>query len=122
MVQEFYINANSTLPHLRMELIRDGRHDFHKIYEALQDADVTFTMRDSETDILKISNAPADVLLDEDSGCEERYILQYKWQERDTKKKGIFEGCFTIKFRGDVAIEKETLIVPIQEKLLIYVV
>lgn len=29
MAQEFYINKNSVLPRLRMELINDGRHNFN---------------------------------------------------------------------------------------------
>ena len=30
---EFFINQNSTLPPLKMELINDGRNDFHKFFE-----------------------------------------------------------------------------------------
>ena len=37
-MQYFYITQNSTLPTLRMELIEDGRHDYNKVFEALQAA------------------------------------------------------------------------------------
>ena len=68
MVQEFYINSHATLPVLRMELINDGRNDYNKIYDAIQDADITFSMKDTETGILKVCNAEATVKLAETRG------------------------------------------------------
>jgi hypothetical protein len=41
---EFFINKNSTLPKLKMELINDGRNDFRNFYEKIQNATITFTM------------------------------------------------------------------------------
>jgi len=58
-MQEFYINRNSTLPVLRMELINDGRYDFHKamLYNnAIQDSVIKFNMWNERTGILHISN------------------------------------------------------------------
>ena len=126
MIQEFYINTSATLPVLRMELINDGRYDFDKFYDAIQDADITFSMKDTETGILKISKAPTRLLLAETGGCEEKYVIEYDWTERDTKKPGIYKGWFDIKFRGDiseygVSFPEGKLIVPIQEDLMIYV-
>lgn len=128
MAQEFYIKAKSINPVLRMELIKDGRYDFKKsmIDNAIQDSIVKFYMKDVETGILKVANADADIVVAEDGGCDEKYILQYKWKERDTKKEGIYEGWFEVKFNGNLTedgIEYPTgnLILPIQEKLIIYV-
>ena len=127
MVQEFYINHGSMLPYLRMELILDGRHDFDKVYEAIQDADVYFSMKSTETGILKVSKAPADVVLIKDEGCVERYAIQYKWKERDTKIPGIYQGWFDIRFRGKITSDgvdypsEGNLIMPIAEDLIIYV-
>ena len=126
MVQEFYINSGAVLPVLRMELINDGRCDYNKIYDAIQDADITFSMKDSETGILKISKAEAEAVLAETNGCEEKYVIQYKWTERDTRKPGIYTGWFDIKFKGDlreagVTFPEGKLIVPIQEELMIYI-
>lgn len=128
MVQEFYIKANSNLPYLRMELIRDGRHDFNKIYDALQDSDITFSMWDTETGILKVSNAKAELVLEDSNSCVDRYIIQYKWDKKDTRKPGIFEGAFNIHFNGNLSSEgisypdEGDLKVPIAAKLLIYIV
>lgn len=128
MAQEFFIRKGSVNPVLRMELIKDGRYDFKKamIDNAIQDSVVKFYMKDAETDLLKVAKADADVVLAQEEGCEEKYILQYKWKERDTKKEGIYEGWFEIDFNGNLKEEgvdypSGKMIVPIQEKLQIVI-
>lgn len=128
-MQEFYIRKGSVNPVLRMEVINDGRYDFKKalIEDALQDCNVTFSMKDSETGILKVSKQPAAIVDAKMEGCEEKFILEYQWTERDTKKEGIYEAWFNIDFLGDLVSGDGTvfpagsMIVPIQEDLLIYV-
>ena len=53
-MQEFFIRTGSNYPSLRMELIEDGRYDFHKakLNNALQDSDVVLSMKDIETGII----------------------------------------------------------------------
>lgn len=127
-MQEFFIMKGSLNPVLEMELINDGRYDFQKslINDALQDSIVTFNMKDEETGILKISKAKANIVLAEDESCQERYILQYKWTERDVKQSGTYYGWFEIKFNGNlisygVEYPKGNLIVPIEEDLRIII-
>lgn len=127
-MQEFYIRKGSLNPVLRMELFQDGRYDFKRslIDNALQDAVVTFTMVDSETGLLKIAEAPAEIVIAKPEGCEEKFLLQYKWKERDVRKEGIFNGWFEIKFNGNltengVEYPKGNLKVPIQDDLVIYI-
>ena len=128
MNMDFHIRAGSINPVLRIELIKDGRYDFKKslINNALQDCSVKFSMKDVETGILKVSKADANIMLAEEGGCEENYVIEYKWDERDTKKPGIYKGWFEIDFNGniyeagvDYPVGKMT--VPIQEDLIIYV-
>lgn len=128
MAQEFFIRKGSVNPVLRMELIKDGRYDFKKsmIDNAIQDSVVKFYMKDVETDLLKVAKADADIVLAQEEGCEEKYILQYKWKERDTKKEGIYEGWFEINFNGNLKEEgvdypSGKMIVPTQEKLQIII-
>lgn len=128
MAQEFFIRKGSVNPVLRMELIKDGRYDFKKsmIDNALQDSVVKFYMKDVETGLLKVAKADADIVLAQEEGCEEKYILQYKWKERDTKKEGTYEGWFEINFNGNLKEEgvdypSGKMIVPIQEKLQIVI-
>ena len=123
MAQYFSINRGSELPKLRVELIQDGKTDFRKFYLAIQAADsVSFTMTNLETGIKKIAKAPAEVVYDENSGCEERYLLQYTWKKRDTNESGTFIGHFHINFNDQVVADgmvfpKGELIVPIEEPL-----
>ena len=128
MAQEFFIRKGSVNPVLRMELIKDGRYDFKKamIDNAIQDSVVKFYMKDVETGLLKVAKADADIVLAQEEGCEEKYILQYKWKERDTKKEGTYEGWFEINFNGKLKEEgadypSGKMIVTIQEKLQIVI-
>lgn len=128
-MQEFYINKNSLNPVLRLELISDGKFDFKKsdlFNKSIQNATVTFSMRNIENNILKISKASADIVLSNMSSCEPKYLLQYKWKERDVKEKGTYKGWFEIKFNGDLYEENKehpsgNLIVPIKEELMVII-
>lgn len=124
MVQQFYIKKESILPILRMELIFDGRHTFRKFHECIQDADITFTMTNLDTGVVKIANAPCYIKMMENDGCVEEYVICYNWKKRDTKEKGTYEGEFTINFNGNITSEKTSypigeLVMPIREKLYI---
>lgn len=126
---EFAIRAGANFPVLRMELIEDGRYDYHKakINNALQDSNVVFSMKDIETGILKVSKAKALIKNADTEGCEDKYVVEYDWQSRDTAKPGIYEGWFDIDFNGDVVedgVDYPTagrLRIPVAESLLIYV-
>jgi hypothetical protein len=127
-MQEFYIHRGTTNPVLEMELIKDGRYDFQKTLfnDAIQDSVVTFSMVDEETGLLKISKAKANIVLEDDDSCEEKYILQYGWNKRDTSKPGFYKGWFDINFNGDLTSDGVTyptgnLRVPIEEDLRIII-
>lgn len=127
-MQEFFILRGSTNPTLEMELIEDGRYSFQNniINNALQDSIVSFTMVDNETNIPKISKGKANIALVHTDSCEEKYILQYQWKERDVNKSGVFKAFFEIKFNGNIKSEgvdfpKGILKVPIEEDLMIVI-
>lgn len=108
-MQIFYLNKNAVLPTLRIELVLDGRYEFFKVRtfnNAIQNADVTFTMVD-ESGILKISNAPCNLILTETDSCEPRYVIEYRWKKRDTKVSGQFKGQFKITFHGGLKVADE---------------
>lgn len=124
-MQEFYINKDSLLPTLRIELIEDGRHDYNKMYEMLQNSSITFTMVNRDTGVTKIAKAPAYIKAREDGGCVEQYVICYDWKKRDINEEGNYIGKFNIEF-GDIKNDEYTypngnLIVPIREDLLIVV-
>lgn len=123
-MQEFYIKQNSTLPTLRVELIEDGRRDFWKFHDAIQNATITFTMTDVNTGNIKILNEECYIKLKDDERCTEEYVICYDWKPRDTKTKGVFEGEFSIEFGNDLTSDvttypSGTLNMPIREKIMI---
>ena len=110
-----------------MEVINDGRHNFNKIYVALQAADVTFNMIDNNNGIKKIVNKKCNIVPIEGNGCIEKVKVQYQWCKNDTREKGQFKGYFKVSFKDDIVMEdmmfpKGDLIVPIAEELIINVV
>ena len=126
-MQQFNIVQNATLPYLELEVINDGRHNFNKIYVALQAADVTFNMTDNNNGIKKIVNKKCNIVPIEDNGCIEKVKVQYQWRKNDTKEKGQFKGYFKVSFKDDIVMEdmmfpKGDLIVPIAEELIINVI
>lgn len=127
MAHYFTINKDAELPKLRVAVIQDGRNDFWKYYLALQNTNsVTFTMTNLSTGIKKIAKATAEIVYDEQSGCEEKYFLQYTWKKRDTNESGTYVGHFHINFSGNIVADGITfpsgeLIVPIAEDLIINV-
>lgn len=124
-MQYFYIRKNSTLPTLRMELIEDGRHDFRKFYESVQNCTITFTMVNVDTKITKIAKAPCYIKLKEDDGCVDKYVICYDWKPRDTKEAGTFKGTFELTFGEIKSDETEyptgNLNIPIRENLTIVI-
>ena len=116
---EFFINKNSTLPHLKMELINDGRNDFRKFFEKIQNATIKFNMYDVNTNLKRIAKSTAEIQLKcetcEIGGDEPEYYIVYKWTARDTKKPGKYNGEFVITFLDGTG----TLIAPIRSELYI---
>lgn len=127
MTQEFYINQNSELPTLRMEIIYDGRSDYDKFFEAVQNADISFTMTNVDNGMVRVGNQPAYIKLKDDGGCRDKYVVCYDWKKRDTREIGRFRGQFTITFGDDLKSDADTypsgdLIMPIREELMINVI
>ena len=128
-MQEFFINKDSLNPVLRMELICDGRYDYKKSYiynNVIQNAVVTFSMKNVENGVLKVSKAKAEIVTATDTGCETKNILQYAWKKRDVNERGTYQGWFEIQFLGDISEDgveypSGNLIVPIEDDLMVYV-
>ena len=118
---EFFINNNSTLPKLKMELVNDGRNDFRKFYEKIQYATITFTMYDVETKIKKISCSQSEIEMSVANDCENTetptYYITFQFSESQTSKSGRYNGYFTINFLDGTG----TLIAPIRDELYINV-
>ena len=116
---DFFINKGATLPILKLELVKDGRNDYKKFHEMIQNSDIYFTMSEVETGIKKIGKKPALCLVKEtDQDCVgEEYYLAYQFSEKETKKAGTYRGQFIIEFLDGSG----KLIVPIREELFVHV-
>lgn len=124
MAQYFFLKQNSTLPTLRMELIEDGRHDYNKLWECIQAADITFTMVNADTNVTKVAKAKAYIKLRENDDCTEQYVICYDWKAHDTKEAGTYIGTFEITFNENIKNDSYTypngiLRMPIREQLYI---
>lgn len=115
---EFFINKGASLPVLKLELIQDGRNDFHRFFELIQNADIFFTMTDVTTGVVRIGRRPATTIVVTPENCiGEEYYLGFYFTTRDTSIAGRYVGKFEIQFLDGTG----TLIVPIREELFINV-
>lgn len=125
-MKQFNINKDATLPYLELEPVVNGRYTFRKLYYAIQNADVRFSMRNIDTGIWKVANEMAYVVECNDKGCDDRFKIQYRWRKRDTRDAGRYVAQFKITFSDDITIEdtvfpKGELIVPIAEDIIVNV-
>lgn len=116
MGQNFFIKKNSELPLLQMKVVNDGRSDYKKIFDNLENAAITFSMMDISNGSYKIFNKPALIIPVTCEGCPNtEYYIGYKFNKKETNKFGIYKGEFKIDFFDD----ETSLIVPIYEDLFI---
>ena len=112
---EFSINKGATLNVLKMELIQDGRNDFQKFHDKVQNANIYFSMTDVITGVIRIAKKETGIVqVEPASDCVgDEFYLTYQFTERDTSVPGRYVGQFEIEFLDDSG----TLIVPIRETL-----
>lgn len=115
---EFYINKGATLNKLKLELIQDGRNDFNKFHESIQNANIYFTMTDIITGVKKIAKKKAGIELVIPTNCVgEEYYIVYNFTAKETAVAGRYIGQFEIEFLDGSG----TLIMPVREELFINV-
>jgi len=112
---DFFIRRNSTLPLLKLQVIKDGRSDYNKFMDLIEVSSLFFSMIDIETGIPKITSRPAGFVEKTfiDPNAEPEYYIYYQFTNRDTSKVGRFEGQFMLRSSDG------NLILPIREKLYI---
>jgi hypothetical protein len=119
MAQHFFIKKNSTLPIIKMKVVNDGRFDYKKVFDRLENSAITFSMVD-EKGIPRVFNQQGLIIPVEKENCpeDEEFYVGYQFKLKDTKKVGCYKAEFKIDFLDDGA----TLIVPIREDLFVNVV
>jgi hypothetical protein len=96
-----------------LELIQDGRNDFRKFHEQIQNANITFTMTNVITGVIKIGKSPAKIqqVLPKSDCINDEFYLTYQFSETQTQ----FQLDIVLKLRFLMV----KLIVPIRENLFI---
>ena len=114
---EFFIRKDSIEPILKMQLVQDGRNDFRDFHKKLANSSIYFSMKDTVTGIPKVVNQSAGIVSKNPTSLNSdvEYYIYYKWQKRDVRKTGRFEGQFIVYFHDD----NTELIAPIREDLFI---
>jgi len=114
---EFYIGRNTTLPLLKLQIVKDGRVDYEKFNELIEGSTIYFSMIDSDTGVIKshLSKAGFVNKVFDDPNTPTEYYVYYRFSKKDTNKIGRFEGQFLLK--SDFG----SLILPIREQLFINV-
>jgi hypothetical protein len=114
---DFFINKNSTLPIMKLDLIQDGRNDVKDFYEKIQNSNIYFSMNDLKSGAKIIGRKPG-LIIPKYSECGyDEYYIGYKFTNKETSKPGVYVGQFTIEFLDGYG----TLIAPIKEELYIHV-
>ena len=118
---EFFIRKDSLEPVLKMQLIQDGRNDFRKFYQGLENAMLSFSMKKVDTGEYVILNKAAGIVqkTEIDPINDPEYYIYYRWQPTDVMEVGRYQGQFLIEFLTDgtqlVAPVREDLFINIQE-------
>jgi hypothetical protein len=114
---EFNIKKNSTLPILKMAVVKDGRNDYQSFMDFIETSSLFFSMVDSDTGVNKIHMEPAGFVEKTftDPNTPVEYYIYFKFQKKHLNSVGKFEGQFTLRN------ESGTLILPIREQLFINV-
>lgn len=118
---EFFIRKDSLEPILKMQLIQDGRNDFRKFYQGLENAVLSFSMKKVDTGEYVILNKAAGIVqkTEVDPVNDPEYYIYYRWQPSDVMEAGRYQGQFLIEFLTDgtqlVAPVREDLYINIQD-------
>jgi len=112
---EFYLKKNSTLPLLKLQVVKDGRSDYQSLMNLIEVSSIFFSMTDTETGIPKITSRPGGFVNKTflNPNTEPEYYIYYQFTNKDTNRVGRYEGQFMLRTPDGV------LILPIREKLYI---
>jgi hypothetical protein len=95
---QFFIRQNSTLPVLKVEIIKDSGVSFRELDNLLNDSTITFSMKDSTTGRYVILNKIVSIDVEPDiNGGEDRHYAVYQFKRKEKKKYGEFIAEFKIK-------------------------
>jgi len=115
---EFTIAKNSTLPILKLQVVKDGIQNYDSMMEFIERSSIFFSMVNVKNGLSKIYLKPASFVekTEVNSNSSPEYYVYYKFTEENTNEVGRYEGQFLF------INELGTLILPIRSSLYINVV
>lgn len=101
----FFIKQHSTLPVLKYYLKEDMLSRHHITDDMFESVAVTFSMFNPLTKTFVIANKQADLHINDDRvqrglKGEPKYMLVYRFSEKDTKNIGDYKAEFVVDFMG----------------------
>ena len=114
---EFTIGQNSTLPLLKLQVVKDGIEEYESMMNFIETSSIFFSMIDTSTGIPKVFTKSAGFVerIEINENASPEYYVYYRFTPQDTSRVGRYEGQFM--FINDTG----TLVLPIREKLFINV-
>ena len=108
---EFYIKQNSTLPILKMEIIKDGRSDFNLNSFLSGSSTFLISIYDKSNDKFLFASKECFVTSEySDFEGKELYYLNYQFTNKDTLKTGRYE------VQVSILSDQGVILLPLQEK------
>ena len=103
---EFYLKKNSTLPLLKLQVVKDGRSDYQSLMDLIEVSSIFFSMTDTETGIPKITSRPGGFVNKTflNPNTEPEYYIYYQFTNKDTNRVGRYEGQFMLRTSDGVLI------------------
>ena len=114
---EFYIKQNSTLPVLKMEIIKDGRNDFN--LNSFLSASTTFliSLFDKSNNTFLFASKECYVTTEySEFEYKDLYYLNYQLTNKDTLRTGRYEVQISI------PSEQGVVLLPLQEKYYVNII
>jgi hypothetical protein len=115
---EFTIGQNSSLPLLKLQVVKDGIENYNSMMEFIERSTIFFSMIDTTNGIPKVYSKSAGFVekLEMDPNASPEYYVYYRFTTQDTSRIGRYEGQFLF------INETGTLVLPIREPLFINIV
>jgi hypothetical protein len=108
---EFYIKQNSTLPILKMEIIKDGRSDFNLNSFLSGSSTFLISIYDKSNDKFLFASKECFVTSEySDFEGKDLYYLNYQFTNKDTLKTGRYE------VQVSILSDQGVILLPLQEK------
>jgi len=103
---EFFIKKNSTLPVIKVQIVKDGRLSFREFDDLTKISTITFSMKNEETNVYYVLDRPTQTMIKESTGDgnEDEYFVYYQLTAHETRQIGGYICEFKISNEQGITI------------------